>query len=346
MQRAHAVKVSRALHSRKGRLDILANILQAYTKIRKLVQAARAAKQRSHQLVDTLMKSCSWQDTVVMQEICHRLKQKKRTMQPWGNVAKKHDKLYKLLAASVTIKSTSDAKGIDAFVRESFRCRALCVVSSRFGRRGALPSNPVPGHAQPYRVYGYANNDTCKRKHNLWGKEYQAWRSLPKLKPYTKRLTERMLTARCSVGAFVRLQILTDVCVRLGCAWVRLPTGTLGTGVHFGDGILTTDEIAEIQRILNARRHFRRIWGSAITLPETGHLVCEARQHVWKNKSSASMTSLMKDMMTWPSMSNSSCKSQRLSRKRRLCESVADYACQRNKALSFGRKPFTSVRLL
>ncbi|CAE7337018.1 unnamed protein product [Symbiodinium natans] len=310
------------------RLSILADVLQSYTKIRKAVQAARAAKQRWEQLEETLLNICTGQDTVVMGEICTRLQQKKRVQQPWANVSKKDDKLFKLLSSSAKIKNKSDSDGVSNFIRESFRCRAICVTSSRFRTKGNLPTGPVPRKTLPYRVYGYSSGQVCLAKHKRWCSEYRAWKALPKLTPYKRRLTDRMLQERCSVGAFVRLQILTDVCHRLGCAWVDLPTSSLGTGVHFGGGVMGTDEIAKVRNILKGRRQFRRLWGSSISLPEVGHLICEARQHVWKNKRKASMMEFV-DEFNLQSTTPKKHRFHRLSRKRGFCSIIAKYACQK-----------------
>ena len=101
-----------------------------------------------------------------------------------GNLSKKEDRLYKCLAKSVKIKNIRDKSAINDFVRESFRCRAIAVVSARFGRHGFLPQGPVPTEILPYRVYGYMKN---YRDQNL--------------QPYVSKLNDAMLKERFSVGA-------------------------------------------------------------------------------------------------------------------------------------------------
>ena len=312
--------------SAKAGLKVLADVLQCYTKIRRIVQRARSSEASCTQLVGCLMSRCSRRDTMVLGEICHRLKQRKRSRQPWGNVTKKDDRLYKLLRASVKIRSPDDQSGIDTFVKESFRCRAICVTSKRFGQPGSLPSGPVPQAQLPYRVYGYARKREGP-KHRLWCREYGAWTPLPRLTPYTSRLSEAMLQERCSVGAFVRLQILTDLCHRLGPAFVQLPSGSLGTGVHFGLGVLNLRQLADLKDILNKRGNFRQLWKSCIALHEVGHLVCEARQHIWRHKRKAGVQAFMRQFSSAKRRQKlSGSRSEELSRKRRFCEIIAAYA--------------------
>ena len=140
------------------RLSVLADILQAYTKIRRIIQAARAAGTPRGKLVDQLMLRCSSRDILVLREIRRRLQQQKRANQPWGNVSKKDDRMFKMLAKSVKRSDVHDHNyqyASNRFVKESFRCRALCVTSNRFGKAGFLPKAPVPQKKLPYRVYGY-----------------------------------------------------------------------------------------------------------------------------------------------------------------------------------------------
>ena len=150
--------------------------MHSYTKIRKLVQASRAAKHHKDQLLATTLKSCSWRDMVVLRQIASTLQQRKRRLQPWGNASKKDDAMYKRLLSSVAIKREPDMHGIDNFVCESFRCRAICVTSSRFGKRGVLPRQPVSMILLPYRVYGDSNGSMCVAKHRRWcHQEYCDW---------------------------------------------------------------------------------------------------------------------------------------------------------------------------
>ena len=246
-------------------MKVLADILQSYTKIRRLVRLARAARERGDQLARKLMACCSSKDEVVMQEICQRLNQKKRQLQPWGNTNKKDDRLFRSLTESVSIKRNTDHAGINSFVRESFRCRAICVISARFKRRGFLPSTPVPGHKLPYRVYGYVSHEKQRLKHKKWCDEYKQWSALPRLAPCKKRLTEKLLKERCSAGAFVRLQILTDLFHKLGAAFVELPTRSLGTGVHCGSGIMDIAQLDKLRTELNGRS-FLEIYGGHLLL--------------------------------------------------------------------------------
>ena len=263
------------LRSAKGRRTVLADLLQSYTKVRKLVQKARATRLSRQGLAKALMMQTSSKDEVVMHEICRRLKQKKRQIQPWGNAAKKDDKMYQALAASTSVRASDDQAGINAFVKESFRCRAICVISARFRRPGFLPSSPVPASRLPYRVYGYSPKKQHVRKHERWCKEYKKWKALPKFWKYKQKLTDSMQKERCSAGAFARLQVLTDAFHRLGESLVELPEASLGSGVHAGSDVMNTQELEMLREELNSRRFFRKLWGSSITLPEMGHLVCE-----------------------------------------------------------------------
>ena len=326
-RRQRAVQLWRVLHNTRDRLQVLAEVVHSYTKIRKLVQASRAAKRHRDQLLAILLKSCSWRDMVVLRQIASKLQQRKRRLQPWGNVSKKFDAMYKRLVSSVAIKREPDMHGIDNFVRESFRCRAICVTSSRFGKRGVLPKQPVSMDLLPYRVYGYSKGSTCVAKHRRWCQEYRDWAPLPALAPYKRQLTEAMLKERCSVGPFVRLQILTDLCHRLGAKWVELPVTSLGTGVKFGKGIMGVAEVAELRALLNQRRQFREIWGSAISLHETGHLVCETRQHVWQRMRASRLTNFIGEVLT-AGITDTENKFHKLERKRKFCDIIAEYVCE------------------
>ena len=274
-------------------LRVLADILQAYTKIRRIIQLARAAGIPRDKLVDQLMLRCSVRDILVLCEIRWRLQHQKRANQPWGNVSKKDDRMFKLLAKFSDVHGHDCQHAINRFVKESFRCRALCVTSSRFGRVGFLPKLAVPQKHLPYRVYGYAGKEKAQHKHQLWCRQYRAWPSLPHLTPYKKKLSETLLKERCSVGAFVRLQILTDVCHQYGSSLVQLPEKSLGTGVHFGLGVMDIRQLQQLKVILNRRKYFRRLWTSSIALHEVGHLVCEARQNVWSRKRKANIAKFM-----------------------------------------------------
>ena len=199
---AHAktrAKSRMALNNHR-QLHALATLVQIYCKIRRLVQEARHSGSSVDTLVGRLMTRCCERDALVLGEIARRLQMKKRLRQPWGNLSKKDDRLYKCLAKSVHIKNLRDNSAINDFVRESFRCRAIAVVSARFGRRGFLPQGPVPTEILPYRVYGYKNK-LQSSKHQRWCKEYLGWQALPKLQPYVSKLTDTMLKERCSVGA-------------------------------------------------------------------------------------------------------------------------------------------------
>ena len=136
-----------------------------------------------------------------------------------------------------------------------------------------------------------------------------------------------MLQERCSVGAFVRLQILTDLCHRLGLAFAQLPADSLATGVHFGLGVMNLQQLADLKDILNKRGSFKQLWKSCITLHEVGHLVCEARQHIWKHKRKAGVQEFMKQFASAKRTQKfSGSRSEELTRKRRFCEFIAAYA--------------------
>ena len=311
------------------RLSVLADILQAYTKIRRIIQAARAAGTPRGKLVDQLMLRCSSRDILVLREIRRRLQQQKRANQPWGNVSKKDDRMFKMLAKSVKRSDVHDHNyqyAINRFVKESFRCRALCVTSNRFGKAGFLPKAPVPQKKLPYRVYGYVGLKEAQRKHQLWHRQYLAWPSLPHLTPYKQKLSDTLLKERCSAGAFVRLQILTDVCHRYGSSLVQLPEKSLGTGVHFGLGVMDIGQLKQLKDILNERKYFRRLWNSSIVLHEVGHLVCEARQHVWRHKRKAAVVELMNGFASQKRRSEGSQEGR--SEKRQCCKAIAEYAVQ------------------
>ena len=80
---------------------------------------------------------------------------------------------------------------------------------------------------------------------------------------------------------FTRLQILTDVALYLGGSFVEFP-GSVGQGVRSGDDIMGLRMMLQLKAILNdGRRYFLKIWKGSITDHEVGHLVCEARQHIW-----------------------------------------------------------------
>lgn len=303
--------------------------MQAYTKIRRIIQLARAAGIPRDKLVDQLMLRCSARDILVLREIRWRLQQQKRANQPWGNVSKRDDRMFRLLAKSVKHSDVHDRDyqdTINRFVKESFRCRALCVTSSRFGKAGFLPKLSVPQKQLPYRVYGYAGKEKALQKHQLWCRQYRAWPRLPYLTLYKKKLSDTLLRERCSAGAFVRLQILTDVCHRYGSALVQLPEKSLGTGVHFGLGVMDIRQLQQLKDILNRRKYFRRLWNSSIALHEVGHLVCEARQHVWSRKRKANIAKFMNGFASKKRRSEGSREAQ--SEKRQCCQAIAEYAMQ------------------
>ena len=127
---AHAktrAKSRMALNNHR-QLHALATLVQIYCKIRRLVQEARHSGSSVDTLVGRLMTRCCERDALVLGEIARRLQMKKRLRQPWGNLSKKDDRLYKCLAKSVNIKNLRDNSAINDFVRESFRCRAIAVV--------------------------------------------------------------------------------------------------------------------------------------------------------------------------------------------------------------------------
>ena len=194
-------------------------------------------------------------------------KNQKRSDQPWDNVSKKDDRMYKLLKASVKIRDNRHQRGISLFIKESFRCRALCVTSNRLGKVGSVPKTAVPQRERPYRFYGYGAKDKFK-KHQ----------------PYRKKLTEALLKEHCSAVAYVRLQVLTDVCHRLGAAFVQLPTSSLGSGAHAGHAVMVAGQLQVLRALLNKRKFFRQLQQSFIAMHDCGHLMREARQHIWPLK--------------------------------------------------------------
>ena len=52
-------------------------------------------------------------------------------------------------------------------------------------------------------------------------------------------------------------------------------------------------QLQQLKDILTRRKDFRRLWHSSIAVHEVGHLVCEARQHVWSHKRQANSAKFM-----------------------------------------------------
>ena len=113
---------------------------------------------------------------------------------------------------------------------------------------------------------------------------------------------------------------------------MELPITSLGTGVTFGNGIMGVAEIAELRALLNQRRQFREIWGSAISLHETVHLVCETRQHVWQKMRASRITNFIGEVLT-AGIAGTENKFHKLERKRKFCDIIAEYACENDVAV-------------
>lgn len=85
-------------------------------------------------------------------------------------------------------------------------------------------------------------------------------------------------------------------------------------------------QLKQLKDILNERKYFRRLWNSSIVLHEVGHLVCEARQHVWRHKRKAAVVELMNGFASQKRRSEGSQEGR--SEKRQCCKAIAEYAVQ------------------
>ena len=119
---------------------------------------------------------------------------------------------------------------------------------------------------------------------------------------------------------------MTDVAHRLGGSLVELDDGSLlGPGVHFGDGTITFQEMLRLKALLNGRRYFRQIWKGSIATHEVGHLVCEARQHIWSRMRWPTLQKLV-GKITSKHIKHTSSRRERQERKRRFCLTIAEHA--------------------
>ena len=90
-------------------------------------------------------------DLAIIERVCKRLKALPNKR--WGNVRKKHDKLFRLLpAVRFTSRQVADQGSLQVFLRESFRARAISGTSSRHQR--GLARKFVPAASQRYALYG------------------------------------------------------------------------------------------------------------------------------------------------------------------------------------------------
>ena len=116
---------------------------------------------------------------------------------------------------------------------------------------------------------------------------------------------------------------------RLHGSLVELGDGSSwDTGVHFGDGIITFQEMLQLKAVLNGRRYFRQIWKGSIATHEVGHLVCEACQHTWSRMRRPTLQKLVGDI-TSKQIKHKSSRRERQKRKRRFCMTIAEHALKK-----------------
>ena len=120
------------------------------------------------------------------------------------------------------------------------------------------------------------------------------------------------------------MQILTGVAHYLGGSFVEF-SDSVGQGVHFGDDIMGFRMMLQSKATLNGRRCFIKIWKGSIADHEVGHLVCEARQHIWSRMRRAAFAKFVVDI-TAKRIEHKSSRRERKARKRRFCETIAEYA--------------------
>ena len=151
------------------RAKTLAPLLTSYAKIRQLVRHGRSKGVSVQKLASILMKSTRTAELPVLRQVAQKLGGKKRKRKLWGNICKRDDRMYRLLRApSHKSGAYADQKLFWAFVLRSFKARAVCVISARWGD-AKLPKHALCRALQPYAVYGRSSGvDAAKTKHRKW----------------------------------------------------------------------------------------------------------------------------------------------------------------------------------